>query len=190
VIVSMKYESNNLIATTFTLHLIINCEPLTLIKVFEGTCFGNEMSKAWQYVINDDKVSKGLMQISVKDAQVVLQKTITWTKKSMKGRQEWGKDCIECVMSTWKFETHVKIIFALKVSYNLKRPWNSSTPSSFVMEGKRLSLYNKKFEASSVSYCRGIHMNDHAWTLWSWLVLWINPMFISYNLMVWLLPLP
>jgi hypothetical protein len=101
------------------------------------------------------------MQVSVKDAQAILQKTITWTKKSMKGRQEWGKDCIECVMSTWKFEIHVKIIFALKVSYNLKSPWNSNTPSLFVMEGKRLSLYNKKFEVSNVSYCRGIHMNDH-----------------------------
>jgi hypothetical protein len=129
------------------------------------------------------------MQVNVKDAKVVLQKTITWTKKSMKGMQEWGKNGIECVMSTWKFETHVKIIFALKVSYNLKRPQKLNTPSSFVMEGKRLSLYNKKFEASSVSYCRGIHMNDHAWTLWSWLVLWINPMFIGYYWMVWLLPL-
>jgi hypothetical protein len=50
---------------------------LTLIKVYEGTCFGNAMSKAYQYVINDDKVSKGLMQVSVKDAQAILQKTIT-----------------------------------------------------------------------------------------------------------------
>jgi hypothetical protein len=129
------------------------------------------------------------MQVNVKDAQAVLQKTIKWTKKSTKGRQEWGKDCIECVISTWKFETHVKIIFALKVSYNLKRPWNSSTPSSFVMEGKRLSFYNKKFKASSVSYCRGIHIMimlepyDHD-------VLWINPMFIGYYIMVWLLQLP
>jgi hypothetical protein len=111
------------------------------------------------------------MQVNVKDAQVVLQNAIKWTKKSTKSRQEWRKDCIECVISTWKFETHVKIIFALKVSCNLKRPWNSSTPSSFVMEGKRLSFYNKKFKASSVSYCRGIHMNDHAWTLWSWRVM-------------------
>jgi hypothetical protein len=46
------------------------------------------MSKVCQYVINDDKVFKGLMQVNVKDAQAVLQKTIKWTKKSMKGRQE------------------------------------------------------------------------------------------------------
>lgn len=46
------------------------------------------MSKVCQYVINDDKVLKGLMQVNVKDAQAVLQKTIKWTKKSTKGRQE------------------------------------------------------------------------------------------------------
>jgi hypothetical protein len=61
---------------------------LTFIKPYEGTSFGNVMFKVCQYVINDSKVSKSLMLVSVKDAQVVLQKTITWTKKSMKGRQE------------------------------------------------------------------------------------------------------
>jgi hypothetical protein len=84
----MKYENNNLITTTFTLHFIINCEPLTLIKVYEGKCFGNAMYKMCQYVINDDKVFKGLMQVNVKDAQVVLQNAIKWTKKSTKSRQE------------------------------------------------------------------------------------------------------
>jgi hypothetical protein len=34
-----------------------------------------------QYAINDDKVSKGIMQVSVKDAQSTSYKTMTWTKK-------------------------------------------------------------------------------------------------------------
>jgi hypothetical protein len=34
------------------------------------------------------RFSKSLMQVNVKDAQATLQKSITWTKKSSKGRQE------------------------------------------------------------------------------------------------------
>jgi hypothetical protein len=40
---------------------IIDCEPLRVIKVYEGTYFGHVMSKAYQYVINDNKVFKGSM---------------------------------------------------------------------------------------------------------------------------------
>jgi len=36
--------------------------------------------------MNDDKVFMGLRQLSVKDAQASLQKTIIQTKKSTKGR--------------------------------------------------------------------------------------------------------
>jgi hypothetical protein len=34
---------------------IIDCEPLKILKVYEGTCFGRVMSKAYQYITNDDK---------------------------------------------------------------------------------------------------------------------------------------
>jgi hypothetical protein len=48
---------------------------------------------------NDDKENfVGLNLVSVKDVQVGLQKTITWTKKSSKGRHEWDKACIEIGM--------------------------------------------------------------------------------------------
>jgi hypothetical protein len=50
-----------------------------------------------QIVVNmqhiDSKVCVGFPSISIKEAQLVLQKTITWTKKSGKGRQEWHKAC-------------------------------------------------------------------------------------------------
>ncbi len=39
------------------------------------------------------------MQVNVKDAQTTLQKTITWTKKFSRSRQEWKKACIECGLS-------------------------------------------------------------------------------------------
>jgi hypothetical protein len=49
-------------------------------------------------VINDEKVSIGLKNVSVKEIQSGLQKTITWTKKSEKGRQEWEWACLESGM--------------------------------------------------------------------------------------------
>ncbi len=39
-----------------------------------------------------------LLQVNVKDAQSILQKTITWTNKYGKKKQEWEKTCIECGM--------------------------------------------------------------------------------------------
>jgi hypothetical protein len=36
--------------------------------------------------MNDDKVSMGLTLVSVKDVETSLQKTITWTKNSRKGK--------------------------------------------------------------------------------------------------------
>jgi hypothetical protein len=36
-----------------------------------------------------------MKDVSLKDAQVVLQKTITWTNKSKKGKHEWEKVCHE-----------------------------------------------------------------------------------------------
>jgi hypothetical protein len=43
----------------YALGSIIDCEPLKLINVCEGTCFGHVMYKACKHVTNDDKISKG-----------------------------------------------------------------------------------------------------------------------------------
>jgi len=77
VIAFVKDEGNNLNTMATTLCLIIICQPLKFNHVYEGTYFEHVMSKVCQYATNDDKISKGLMQINVKDAQVALQKTIT-----------------------------------------------------------------------------------------------------------------
>jgi hypothetical protein len=65
VIAFVKYEGTNFVVG---LHSIINCEPLKILKVYEGTCFEHVMSKAYKYVTNDDKVFVGLEHVSVKDA--------------------------------------------------------------------------------------------------------------------------
>lgn len=46
--------------------------------------------------------------MNVKKIQIVLQKTITWTKKYEKGKQEWEKPCIE-------LKTLIKTKFISKV---------------------------------------------------------------------------
>jgi hypothetical protein len=45
---------------------IIDYEPLKILGVYESTCFGHVMSKAYQYATNDDKISIGLKNVSVK----------------------------------------------------------------------------------------------------------------------------
>jgi len=67
----MKDEGNNLSTMATALCFIIICQPLTFNHVYEGAYFRHVMSKACQYVTNNDKVSKGLMQVNVKDAQDV-----------------------------------------------------------------------------------------------------------------------
>jgi hypothetical protein len=48
------------------------------------------MSKACQYAINDTKIGVRMKETNAIEAQSDLQKTITWTNKLGKGRQEWG----------------------------------------------------------------------------------------------------
>jgi DNA-directed RNA polymerase subunit E'/Rpb7 len=49
------------------------------------------MSKACQYATLDDKIRAGMTQVSLKNAQLALQKIVTWMKKSGKGRRKWNK---------------------------------------------------------------------------------------------------
>jgi hypothetical protein len=51
---------------------IIDCEPLKLLWVYKGTCFGHVMSKTCQSATSDDNVSMGLTLVNVKDAQIGL----------------------------------------------------------------------------------------------------------------------
>ncbi len=68
-IVFVKDEGCNLMSMATTLSSIVDYRPSKLQWVYEGTCFGHIMSKAYKYVINDEKVTKGLKQVSVKAAQ-------------------------------------------------------------------------------------------------------------------------
>jgi hypothetical protein len=60
------------------------------------------MSKYCQCATNDTKICVGLIFISIKLTQSILQKTIISTKKSGKGWQEWHKACLDVGVFPWK----------------------------------------------------------------------------------------
>lgn len=56
-----------------------------------------------------------MKEVSLKNAQAALQKTITWTKNSGKGHIESEKVCVDVGLSPRKLKTLVKTKFASKV---------------------------------------------------------------------------
>ncbi len=71
-IIFVQDEGTNLVAMVATLHSIFDCEPMKIFRVYEGTCFGHVMSKAYQYVTNDDNFFVGLEHVNVKNAWISL----------------------------------------------------------------------------------------------------------------------
>jgi hypothetical protein len=47
------------------------------------------MSKVAQYATDDVKMCVKFLEVSLKEVQSSLQKTITWTKKSKKRKAQW-----------------------------------------------------------------------------------------------------
>lgn len=78
----IKDEGTNLGNMTSVLKSMISCETFGSNTSFDGVCFGHAMNKVGQYAMNDDKVSKDLMLVSVKFAQTSFQSYITWPKES------------------------------------------------------------------------------------------------------------
>jgi hypothetical protein len=84
-----------MLSPTSVLISIISCSLLSLLEPFGGTCLGHALSKICQYTTTYDKVSIDLLFALIKVAQTFIQKCITQTKKSNKGKQAWDKVCIE-----------------------------------------------------------------------------------------------
>ncbi len=70
---------------------IVSCVILLLPQPCVVSCYGHAMSKCCQYATNDLKVCEGMKEVSIIKVQSSRQKTITWTKKSEKSKQEWAK---------------------------------------------------------------------------------------------------
>lgn len=115
VIAYVKDEGSNLKTLERALSANISCDVLGLQDPYASVCFGHVMSKAAQYATTEDKVCMKMKEVSLKDAQAALQKTITWTKKSTKGKHEWDAACIEAGLPIRRLKTPVKTRFASKV---------------------------------------------------------------------------
>ena len=85
IVACVKDEGANLAKLKRALQLTISCDILGLAKPYSSACFGHIMSKVCQYATNDEKICKGMKEVSLKNAQKSLQSCITWTKKSGKG---------------------------------------------------------------------------------------------------------
>ena len=117
VIVYVKNEGSNLKTLEKTLSANISCDVLGLHDPYVSVCFGYVMNKAVQYATIEDKVCMKMNEVNLKDAQAVLQKTITWTKKSTKRKHEWNVVCIEAGLPIRRLKTPVKTMFASKVVF-------------------------------------------------------------------------
>jgi hypothetical protein len=95
VIAYVKEENTNLNMLAIVLTSVVSCELLQLLSPFSGICFGHAISNACQHAINDIKLGVGMKEVNVAKVQNALQKTITWTKKLSKGRQEGELACKE-----------------------------------------------------------------------------------------------
>lgn len=85
VIAFVKDEGSNLTIMATILQSIVDCGPLKLLRVYDATCFGHLMSKACQYVTNDDKIFSRLKSVNVKDAHMLVY------KKQLPGPKSLGK---------------------------------------------------------------------------------------------------
>ncbi len=93
VITYVKDEGSNLNTLTFALTFIVSCFAFQQACPFVGSCFGHAMSKEAQYVTNDNNVCVGFLEVSLKEAQFSLQKTITWIIFLVRGGRS-GKNLV------------------------------------------------------------------------------------------------
>ena len=92
VIACVKDGGSNLRSCTPILQGLVRCEFLDLDTCFEGPCFAHLLSNACNAALCNS-VDDGLALIDAKKAKASLQRCITWTKKSAKGRDAWFASC-------------------------------------------------------------------------------------------------
>ncbi len=106
---------------------------------------------------NDDTTFKGLIHVNVKGVQFALQKTITLTKKSKKGKYKWEKFCIEFGMSPQNFKTPIKTIFTSKVIM-FEETLEHKHQHHLFWNAKDYQIITKSFKGPSVGYYKGNHI--------------------------------
>jgi hypothetical protein len=83
VLIYVKDEGNNLNTFENVFSTTVRCKFFKLEKSFANICSNHVMTKMCQYAVTKE-VYASMKEISIKKAQIVLQKSITWTNKSGK----------------------------------------------------------------------------------------------------------
>jgi len=81
IVIYAKDKRSNLNALTIVLKSIMNCEVLGLEENFKGIYFGHVFFQSMSTWHNKWNVCRNLKYVSIKFAQVDLQKCINWPKK-------------------------------------------------------------------------------------------------------------
>jgi len=115
VIAYVKDKGLNLNTQTSILTYVVFYFSLWLACPFVGSCFSHAMSKVAQYATNDTKMCVKFLEVSLKEVQSSLQKTITLTKKSKKGKAQWKESCIVLRLPIKMLKDPVKTWFAFWV---------------------------------------------------------------------------
>jgi hypothetical protein len=71
-------------------------------------------------------------------------KTIIWTKKSKKGRQEWARACKDAFHYFYKLKTPMKTRLVFKINICEKQIWSFKMPLIYVIQRKNLPCKAKK----------------------------------------------
>jgi hypothetical protein len=81
----IKDDGYNLQTCASALIFVVSCNVFASLQPFDDSYLGHALSKVCQYAITDEKVPCAF----IKTIQFVIQKCITWLKKSGKGKQAW-----------------------------------------------------------------------------------------------------
>jgi hypothetical protein len=114
-IACVKDEGGNLSTLAQALSFVVSCTHVALVAPRQGSCSRHAFNKACQYVTNDATICSSFWEVNLKATYSTLQKTITWTKKSRKGRSKWKKACFDARLSHQKLKTPMKIMFVNKM---------------------------------------------------------------------------
>jgi hypothetical protein len=75
---------------------------------FQGIFFRHVFSKAGEYVITNETFCRNLKFISIKSAQLDLQKCITWCKNFGNNKEGWNKACLDFNLPLRKLNSPMK----------------------------------------------------------------------------------
>jgi hypothetical protein len=110
----VKDEGGNLQTMTAALKSSVDSRAIydCLTEPFDGDCWAHANSKACSFALKDEHVANDLKKVSVANTRKVMQATVTWTKKSGKGKIQWEQSCIKARLRPRTIPTPVKTRWA------------------------------------------------------------------------------